>query len=1290
MKIKISLKFNIKNCSIDYKIPPRLFFIAIFFLIIFSAFHFLFFITSADAAGINNQINFQGKLVNSNGTNVTDGNYTIVFSLYNVSSGGTAIWTETDTVTTSSGIFQVALGSNSAFPGSVDFNNSSLYLGIKVGTDTEMTPRIRFSAVPYAFNASALDDVVATESATGFSMQGGTSSLSTVSFSNSGSNLTFQPGVSEGLALESNGANGLTLDTGGGAAIDIGTINATSVAFGKSSNNTSFIFNNGTGGFSVNGTGNVTFSALNSADGLVYTSGTNGILSQTTPTGASQCLQSNSSNNGLTWISCSSAGTNYWQLNSGALSPANVTNDLLLGATATTSAKIALEFIAGGTPVASVSSQTGNAPTGISMSGNGSIQALNMNSLTIGGTTTGDIIFDSGSNVDQFNDNSINLTGSAPVITSTNTLQLNTGANTLTFNQGGSGQVQFFGTTNFITSTGALTLAGTGNALNLSGTGADINFSGTGTAAEIVTQNNQYLALDPGGTGNIIFNATTTPLASLDIRANSGTLAIASVSGATSFAGLVINNSGAGDLFAASKSGTTKFVINSQGNVGIGTATPLAALDVRATSATTAIASVAGSTTFAGLVINNSGSGDLFTASSAGRTKFTVSNSGNVFFGGDTISASASGSTNNGSPDVINGLGDTGSLVPNAGFEADQSHSQLSDGWVPSATDSGTLILDTTQADAAQGTDSIKWTTTATNQSAAFYSACFPLTGIAADTYNLVWAQKGSAANALTVRGNIDEYTSKANCMSNTGLTSSATAPATAITASWADTAGTTAIAPTAGETWGRVHIFMASGANGVSGWIDAVRLIESSLQDGLDYAEDYPADPNNIPQPGQVVSLVASGSGSVVAPTDIYMDQSAIGVVSTNPGEVLDDGSMTNPVPIALAGRVPVNVSTANGPIQVGDYLTSSNIPGVAVRATSSGSVIGTAMEEDTDTNTSDVSQITMFIKNTYYDGGSLSSDSGLDLLSGAQDPSVLLTILQGVESASSSAISSLSTGQVTAGFNYLLSAMTNASSQSANFSDRIVSSSSTPRNNGLLNDTATLSGLTVNGSATVSADLNVQGNGLVEGILHIVDTLFANDFIANGVSDFFGNVIFHSGVTFQNTPVFDSDTAGFAIIKKGSDQVDVTFATPYEQTPIVNASITLNPITPTPSETAIQQQQQEEELENQILSNNIHYIIINRTTTGFAILLKKPAKVDISFSWVALAVNTPMIFQSDGQNIQFPTPSEEISPSPIDTIIPTNLPVSPIITPTGEVFPTPTPLSGVNDIPGMSTSGG
>ena len=48
----------------------------------------------------------------------------------------------------------------------------------------------------------------------------------------------------------------------------------------------------------------------------------------------------------------------------------------------------------------------------------------------------------------------------------------------------------------------------------------------------------------------------------------------------------------------------------------------------------------------------------------------------------------------------------------------------------------------------------------------------------------------------------------------------------------------------------------------------------------------------------------------------------------------------------VALAGRVPVKVDAAFGAIRPGDYLTSSPIAGVAMKATGPGPVVGTALE--------------------------------------------------------------------------------------------------------------------------------------------------------------------------------------------------------------------------------------------------------------------------------------------------------------------------------------------------------
>ncbi|MDP3986114.1 MAG: hypothetical protein Q8P77_01625, partial [Candidatus Veblenbacteria bacterium] len=72
------------------------------------------------------------------------------------------------------------------------------------------------------------------------------------------------------------------------------------------------------------------------------------------------------------------------------------------------------------------------------------------------------------------------------------------------------------------------------------------------------------------------------------------------------------------------------------------------------------------------------------------------------------------------------------------------------------------------------------------------------------------------------------------------------------------------------------------------------------------------------------------------------------IGVVSTQPNQVYAEDAFVpeeNPRPIAIAGRVPVKVNLENGPIHTGDLLTSSSVPGEAMKATAAGMVVGQAL---------------------------------------------------------------------------------------------------------------------------------------------------------------------------------------------------------------------------------------------------------------------------------------------------------------------------------------------------------
>lgn len=109
---------------------------------------------SANAA-VPGTLTQQGRLFDASGNAITN-SVSITFTLYDAASGGTNLWTETHTVTPDEGYFSVQLGDTTAL-GSV-FDGSTRYLGVKVGSDPEMSPRETVSSVPYALRAGYADD----------------------------------------------------------------------------------------------------------------------------------------------------------------------------------------------------------------------------------------------------------------------------------------------------------------------------------------------------------------------------------------------------------------------------------------------------------------------------------------------------------------------------------------------------------------------------------------------------------------------------------------------------------------------------------------------------------------------------------------------------------------------------------------------------------------------------------------------------------------------------------------------------------------------------------------------------------------------------------------------------------------------------------------------------------------------------------------------------------------------------------------------------------------------------
>jgi hypothetical protein len=109
-------------------------------------------------------IPFQGRVADADRNPVT-GKQNMEFRIYDVPTGGSPLWEEYWTggnaVDLSDGLFSVMLGSINTALGSVIQGSNRLYLGITVGTDSEMEPRVQLGSVPYSiWSRTVADDSI--------------------------------------------------------------------------------------------------------------------------------------------------------------------------------------------------------------------------------------------------------------------------------------------------------------------------------------------------------------------------------------------------------------------------------------------------------------------------------------------------------------------------------------------------------------------------------------------------------------------------------------------------------------------------------------------------------------------------------------------------------------------------------------------------------------------------------------------------------------------------------------------------------------------------------------------------------------------------------------------------------------------------------------------------------------------------------------------------------------------------------------------------------------------------
>lgn len=432
------------------------------------------------------------------------------------------------------------------------------------------------------------------------------------------------------------------------------------------------------------------------------------------------------------------------------------------------------------------------------------------------------------------------------------------------------------------------------------------------------------------------------------------------------------------------------------------------------------------------------------------------------------------------------------------------------------------------------------------------------------------------------------------------------------------------------------------------------------STGSGTDLAEMYYSTDETIAK-GDLVRIDDNIHAGVAKTNGTY-DGTILGIVASRPGLVLHDPKEAHEgtaVLVALVGRVPVKVTTANGDVHAGDLLTSSAIPGVAMKATAGGRVIGQALSSYTDAGEGIVQ---VFINNSYA-------------------PTEVFAQINAGASVTNPTVDPVAPAFVTtADFATALNEMN--SSLNAHVANELIITDALSAGVSGLNDRVTTLETTVSANVSALADVStrliaLEQNSLsltslnLPGALEVTGTTkLTGGLQVDSISSIGSSINFASDINLIGRPLFNKDTGGFAIIHTGDTFVRVTFEKPYVTTPVVDASVTFNAIT---DEIVAAQ------AEADYFASGMHLIVTRKDVTGFTIMLNAPATTDLSFNWIALAITDARTDESVGSTLgSTPTPvvAGATDPAPIDpTPIPDPTPVvdpAPIIDPV-PVDPTP-----------------
>jgi hypothetical protein len=515
----------------------------------------------------------------------------------------------------------------------------------------------------------------------------------------------------------------------------------------------------------------------------------------------------------------------------------------------------------------------------------------------------------------------------------------------------------------------------------------------------------------------------------------------------------------------------------------------------------------------------------------------------------------------------------------------------------------------------------------------------------------------------------------------------------------------------------------------------------------GADLAEYYYS---NAPlEAGDVVAIQPDQPAGIGKSSSRYQ-KNLLGVVSTRPGLTLGPVA-PNAYPIALSGRIPVKVTDENGPVHVGDLLTSASRPGYAMRATTAGAIIGRVLNEpdimtscdaklpdmqtsvgdgpgvegnvegevsvveeidntesttsETETKTEETSEVSgpncgyamLFAglgeslgKNVEVlaaefgdiKNGEIATE-GLSVPIGTQ--ASIMNFLRSVKESNKLGgipAESIFTDRIAAGLEILTPSL---------YADDIYTKTITalegdkislvlgekgqfivkndPNKDAVITldslgnavfagkvtateiDAAKITGFDALISRMTTIENLMQANAF-DSLNSVTTAKFKStgdsDFDGNtnfngltffkNTSEFNGDVVFASNSEFKLPPIFNKDTAGFAIIKQGDEKVRIQFDRPYVVTPVVTSSMAFDATDNIDESSAVD-----------LFNENILFAITGKDQSGFNIIINKKAPRNIRFSWMALGIRDPKVIESvvDGLIIDpvVPTPESDSS---------------------------------------------